>query len=71
MQGLQFLNGWSLRQQISRSIAFRLSSGSGRLAQPVRAPALQAGGPQFDPVTAHHNSPRIEARYPGYSASDK
>ena len=28
----------------------------GRLAQPVRAPALQAGGPQFDPVTAHHSN---------------
>jgi hypothetical protein len=27
---------------------------SGRLAQPVRAPALQAGGRWFDPVTAHH-----------------
>src|SRR5262249_34203355 len=27
----------------------------GRLAQPVRAPALQAGGPQFEPVTAHHH----------------
>ena len=26
----------------------------GRLAQPVRAPALQAGGPQFEPGTAHH-----------------
>ena len=28
----------------------------GRLAQPVRAPALQAGGRQFDPVTAHHDN---------------
>src|SRR5579883_576777 len=28
----------------------------GRLAQPVRAPALQAGGPQFEPATAHHPS---------------
>ena len=27
---------------------------NGRLAQPVRAPALQAGGRWFDPVTAHH-----------------
>ena len=26
----------------------------GRLAQLVRAPALQAGGPRFKPVTAHH-----------------
>ena len=26
----------------------------GRLAQPVRAPALQAGGPRFEPATAHH-----------------
>src|ERR1700733_11130806 len=26
----------------------------GRLAQLVRAPALQAGGPRFDPATAHH-----------------
>jgi molybdopterin-synthase adenylyltransferase len=26
----------------------------GRLAQPVRAPALQAGGRRFDPCTAHH-----------------
>jgi hypothetical protein len=29
----------------------------GRLAQPVRAPALQAGGPQFEPATAHHSKP--------------
>jgi hypothetical protein len=26
----------------------------GRLAQLVRAPALQAGGPRFEPATAHH-----------------
>src|SRR5262249_12507410 len=26
----------------------------GRLAQLVRAPALQAGGPRFESVTAHH-----------------
>ena len=26
---------------------------TGRLAQPVRAPALQAGGPRFEPATAH------------------
>lgn len=26
----------------------------GRLAQLVRAPALQAGGRQFEPVIAHH-----------------
>jgi hypothetical protein len=31
-------------------------SGTGRLAQMVRAPALQAGGPWFDPATAHHGS---------------
>ncbi len=29
---------------------------SGRLAQPVRAPALQAGGRWFDPVTAHQKT---------------
>ena len=34
---------------------------NGRLAQPVRAPALQAGGRRFDPRTAHHiiNSLRV------------
>jgi hypothetical protein len=26
---------------------------TGRLAQLVRAPALQAGGPRFEPATAH------------------
>ena len=42
---------------------------SGRLAQLVRAPALQAGGPRFEPATAHHfhvgqigNLPPIENR---------
>src|SRR5580700_3455794 len=29
----------------------------GRLAQSVRAPALQAGGPRFEPATAHQISP--------------
>jgi hypothetical protein len=28
----------------------------GRLAQLVRAPALQAGGPRFEPASAHHSS---------------
>src|SRR5262249_19508096 len=28
----------------------------GRLAQLVRAPALQAGGPRFESVTAHHST---------------
>jgi hypothetical protein len=28
----------------------------GRLAQLVRAPALQAGGPRFEPATAHHKN---------------
>ena len=28
----------------------------GRLAQLVRAPALQAGGPRFEPATAHHST---------------
>src|SRR5471030_2763597 len=27
----------------------------GRLAQLVRAPALQAGGPRFEPASAHHD----------------
>jgi hypothetical protein len=27
----------------------------GRLAQLVRAPALQAGGPRFEPAIAHHS----------------
>src|SRR5687767_7057797 len=35
---------------------------SGRLAQPVRAPALQAGGPQFDPVTAHQIPQHLHSR---------
>src|SRR5947209_1002664 len=30
----------------------------GRLAQLVRAPALQAGGPRFESVTAHHFHPK-------------
>ena len=34
------------------SIELRNSDG-GRLAQPVRAPALQAGGPRFEPASAH------------------
>jgi hypothetical protein len=34
---------------------FRIKRSSiGRLAQLVRAPALQAGGPRFEPATAHH-----------------
>ena len=28
----------------------------GRLAQLVRAPALQAGGRRFEPCTAHHSA---------------
>src|SRR6266545_4982126 len=35
----------------------------GRLAQLVRAPALQAGGPQFEPGTAHHSSDFDYGRY--------
>src|SRR6266404_8331575 len=31
-----------------------ISTSSGRLAQLVRAPALQAGGRRFEPCTAHH-----------------
>ena len=34
---------------------------TGRLAQPVRAPALQAGGPQFEPGTAHHGVKELRA----------
>src|SRR3954453_9200472 len=36
-------------------LAYDEESPRGRLAQPVRAPALQAGGRWFDPVTAHHS----------------
>src|SRR5271168_4774715 len=32
---------------------------SGRLAQLVRAPALQAGGRRFEPCTAHQSSIKI------------
>ena len=31
----------------------------GRLAQLVRAPALQAGGRRFEPCTAHHFTQRL------------
>jgi hypothetical protein len=48
---------------------FRIKEGlpTGRLAQPVRAPALQAGGRWFDPVTAHH--PNQEPSAPGTTAN--
>ena len=42
----------------------RRSSHTGRLAQPVRAPALQAGGPQFEPATAHHGKDSQFALWP-------
>ena len=38
----------------SRADATMAKGPLGRLAQPVRAPALQAGGPRFEPATAHH-----------------
>ena len=37
-----------------RSSLESMESFWGRLAQPVRAPALQAGGRRFEPCTAHH-----------------
>jgi len=36
--------------------AVSASARSGRLAQLVRAPALQAGGRRFEPCTAHQSS---------------
>ena len=38
------------------------ASRRGRLAQLVRAPALQAGGPRFEPGTAHHSNRSSHAR---------
>jgi Phage integrase family len=54
-----FCHGWRqnevLRTRRQRvTIVESRSPRNGRLAQPVRAPALQAGGRWFDPVTAHH-----------------
>ena len=46
-----------------------VSPPSGRLAQLVRAPALQAGSPGFESLTAHHPSmlrnPLSEKAFPG------
>ena len=36
----------------------------GRLAQLVRAPALQAGGRRFESYIAHHRAPRLVGRRP-------
>ena len=42
----------------------RLAAKRGRLAQLVRAPALQAGGPGFESLTAHHTPvPRHREKY--------
>ena len=35
-------------------VYLELSTGQGRLAQLVRAPALQAGGRRFESYIAHH-----------------
>ena len=44
----------------------------GRLAQLVRAPALQAGGPRFEPATAHHvNAMSDEENGHGKSSLDR
>ena len=40
---------------------------SGRLAQLVRAPALQAGSRGFESLTAHHASPRMTWRQAVFS----
>src|SRR5207248_2964575 len=45
--------------------------GRGRLAQLVRAPALQAGGPRFEPGTAHHAKALQAPRYAGHTISHK
>ena len=37
-----------------RYTAYAAKARNGRLAQLVRAPALQAGGRRFEPCTAHH-----------------
>ena len=34
----------------------------GRLAQPVRAPALQAGGPRFEPASAHQSNQQLAGK---------
>ena len=43
--------------------AVRYSSQDGRLAQLVRAPALQAGGRRFESCTAHHSSSCLSIGY--------
>ena len=40
-------------RQVDLILGMRVKT-SGRLAQLVRAPALQAGGRRFEPCTAHH-----------------
>ncbi len=50
-------NSRAKRQAAARVDAFRCllyDESAGRLAQLVRAPALQAGGRRFEPCTAHH-----------------
>ena len=43
-----FIVLWSYRFLKMRVVFF------GRIAQPVRAPALQAGGHRFEPCSAYH-----------------
>src|SRR5580658_10804316 len=44
---------WRARREGVADVTITKRPG-GRLAQSVRAPALQAGGPRFEPATAHH-----------------
>lgn len=44
------------QNNIYKLIYLILSTGYGRLAQLVRAPALQAGGHRFESYIAHHNA---------------
>src|SRR5690349_15113035 len=44
-------------QQFPELFRISLARQFGRLAQLVRAPALQAGGRRFESCTAHHSSP--------------
>src|SRR6202022_2214171 len=54
------LPGRSFEQVMLRTVLHSEgNTRSGRLAQLVRAPALQAGGPRFEPVPAHHTLHRL------------
>jgi hypothetical protein len=57
----RILAGRTVSQSEEKWFKIRREPPEGRLAQPVRAPALQAGGPRFEPATAHHETLKIQS----------